>query len=117
MKLLTEDTGERAIVQLILGGPGQPQGLPRKAAGLEPFWAGLDGFQLIWNRSGPFSAILSSFSHVGTPRGSPASAFCAVLDRFKPFWTVLGLSQAILGRFGLFSAGSSLLGTPGGTPR
>ena len=38
-------------------------------------------------------------------------AFCAVLDRFKPFWTV-GPFWAVLG-----CSGSSPLETPGGTPR
>ena len=37
-------------------------------------------------------------------------------SRFKPFWTVLRLSQAILGRFGLFWAGLALWEPRGGPP-
>ena len=94
IKLLTEDTGERATC------PADRGGDPRTAPG------GSHERRLVWNRSGPFSADLEPFWAVfgysklvqpfGNPKGGPTGGHQQV--RFAPFWTVLS-------RFEPFSAG------------
>ena len=49
------------------------------SAGLEPFWAGLDRFEMIWSRSGRFGLFWAGSSPLGTPGGDPQEVLAKCL--------------------------------------